>query len=53
MTLGQNNSFETKLDSLIHDVGIIDVEIEGQVLTIAQEYTGDPKTDSSLGRVRR
>ena len=24
-----------------------------QVLTIAQEYTGDPKTDSSLGRVGR
>ena len=122
---------ETKLDSLIHDVGINDVEIEGktlleksqllervvrrkfstravrdakkkkadnfeaevldinefplgfttgsesldraaivlkmmyiaelrdmqqgvnQVLTIAQEYTGDPKTDSSLGRVGR
>ena len=24
-----------------------------QVLTTAQEYTGDPKTDSSLGRVGR
>ena len=33
VTLGQNNSFETKLNSLIHhDVGINDVEIEGKSL---------------------